>query len=198
MSPRAQERLRRWGLFAAAVVFVASTLDLAFELSLFLQSRGYLWKTVRTLFLASVAVTGYVLWFDLRIRSPGRLAAILAALAVFAGAMVTTRDRPAERFHFLEYGLIALLAWRAARLDFAPKAAVPLAFGAAAAAGLFDEWLQGLSAVRYFDWRDVRTNALAALLAVAIAWCAHALRPRETAGPVPEDAHGDAGRPLDS
>ena len=73
---------------------------------------------------------------------------------------------PEERVHFLQYGLMSLLAQRAFGL-----APLPKIVGAAAltsALGLLDELLQGLLPSRHFEWRDVGMNAAAAVIELAL------------------------------
>jgi VanZ family protein len=73
---------------------------------------------------------------------------------------------PIGRIHLPEYALLAVLAARA----FGEGRRATLGGGAAAAAiGLIDEGVQGVTPGRVFDWWDVALNAAAALLG-ALAW----------------------------
>src|SRR5690606_1800101 len=99
------------------------------------------------------------------IRSGWVYARTAPALLAFCYAMVETRSSPSERFHFLEYGVLFLLALRAAAVDTRGLVPYVVAFVATTGAGWFDEWLQGQSPVRYYDVDDIRMNALAAALA---------------------------------
>jgi hypothetical protein len=161
-------RLRAYGAFLLAVAFIAATLDLAFELSSFLRARGFLWTTVQALFVVAGSVFAYLLWFGAGIRSPLTYLRAAPVIVLFGYAMVTTRTSPGERFHFLEYGLVYILALRAVAIDVRGLAAYPCAVALTAIAGWFDEHMQAFSPQRYFDWGDIRMNALAASLAALI------------------------------
>lgn len=164
-----KSRLTAWMLFLLGAALIMSTLDLAYETSLYLQARGYLWSTVQLLFGLSLAVLCYLVVFSLRLRSPLAYARSLAALAALAAAMVLLRDSPAERFHFVEYGLLYLLALCAVVVDRPGWPAYLLALLPTGLAGWLDEWLQTLSPVRYFDPLDIWINLLAAALAAVVA-----------------------------
>jgi hypothetical protein len=93
----------------------------------------------------------------------------LAALGSAAwAAWHLLASSPIGRVHLPEYGLLAVLAARAA--GGATGAAVGCGF-AAAGVGFLDELAQLATPGRYFDWWDVALNAAAALLGgLACAW----------------------------
>lgn len=167
--PRANERAAAWLAFLGAVAIVLTTLDLAYEISLYLRARGLMMNTV----VAAAAVVGTVFFYAVTVGAGvRRLTPFLRAslpLAIFLYAMFTMRKSPAERFHFVEYGGLALLALRAIAVDVRTVIAYPIAIVVAGAAGWLDEWLQGRSAVRYFDEVDLYVNLVAVVLAVIIA-----------------------------
>jgi VanZ family protein len=95
-----------------------------------------------------------------------RFAALAAALLLMAAQIAGCRTTQAEvdaveRIHLLEYGLLALLFYRA----FFPLRDIPmllLPVLAATLVGTIDEWVQWLVPVRTADVRDVGMNASAA------------------------------------
>lgn len=97
-------------------------------------------------------------------------AVFVAALVVY-GIGVVLLDTPQERLHYVEYGLIAALIYGGLSAR-GPQVhcwrCIVIAVAVTAALGYLDERLQGwFWERRYFDWRDVRLNAQAALLGVA-------------------------------
>lgn len=99
-----------------------------------------------------------------------RIAVVILATAVFIYLAFEMMDTPAEAVHFVEYGVLGLLAFRA----FAMRGRDPLVYlNAALACALVstvDEALQWMTPGRYWDVRDLSHNALAAaLMLVAIA-----------------------------
>lgn len=165
---RTRVRMTAWAAFGIGVLTIVSTLDLAFEASSFLMARGYMWQTVKTLFLATSLILGYLLVVGAGIRSARIYLRTTPALAAFAWAMISLRSSPSERFHFIEYGLLYLLALRAVCIDRNGVAAYLLAVVATVLASAFDELAQGASAYRTGDWSDLRMNACAVLLAACV------------------------------
>ncbi len=177
MSERAAERLRSWLLFLFGAACIIATLDVAFETSLFLRARGCLWRTVEILFAATAAVVTYLLVVRACVASVLIYLRSLPALAFFVYAMIRMRSAPSERFHFVEYGVLYLLALRATVVDVRNLLAYFVALVATALAGWIDECAQGLSAVRYFDVEDIKMNVVAAFLAGLVFFSLFGARP---------------------
>ena len=92
-----------------------------------------------------------------------RPAAVVAASAVYGALVFYLRAIPDEVVHIAEYGGLGLvLAWA-----FGGKSPVA-AIVTASVIGLLDEWTQGATPGRYFDWRDVVVNTIAAAVPVVI------------------------------
>ncbi|MFH0944806.1 MAG: VanZ family protein [Planctomycetota bacterium] len=162
-------RVTAWLLFAALGAFILLTLELAYETSLYLQARGFLWPTVVLLSVLVFAVTLYLTAISGWVKRPLAYARAVIPLLLLITAMMTLRASPSERFHFLEYGLLYVLALRAVLLDIPGPLAYAVALFPSGLMGWLDEWVQSFSAVRYFDPRDIWTNALAAALAGLLA-----------------------------
>jgi VanZ family protein len=81
--------------------------------------------------------------------------------------MVLGLEVPEERIHFLEYGVLALLARHALATHHGPVGQYAGAWIFATAAGWVDELIQYVLPSRVYDLRDVVINSLAALLALA-------------------------------
>ena len=115
---------------------------------------------------AALLAVLYVLIFRLKIR---RLSRYLW-LAVFAGLYfyigLTRITTPVEGAHYLEYGLLAGLLFRAWRLSIPGAAAYFAAFFSAVLVGIADEIIQWIVPGRYWDLRDVGLNAAAAGIAL--------------------------------
>ena len=99
------------------------------------------------------------------------LACLLAVAAVYAFyAVHLKRKSPEEALHFIEYGVLGILLFRALN----HRARDPLVFVAAALVGAtigtLDEVVQWVTPQRYWDWRDVWLNTVSCgLMQVAIA-----------------------------
>jgi hypothetical protein len=110
------------------------------------------------------AIGGAIVVAFLRIREKRgrRLALMAAALAIGAGytAVLSTGDPTidaVERFHFVEYGAIAVLFYRVWRRAGDPST-VLLPIVCAVAVGTLDEWLQWFIPYRVGETQDVILN----------------------------------------
>jgi len=111
---------------------------------------------------------------------PWSWAALLGAAVAYLLAFAWLDRQHLERTHLPEYGIAALLAWRAV----APRMRSPLAAYAvaallAAAVGYGEELLQAVVPWRHYDLRDVAMNAVGAVLGVVLIAVARAGRPRD-------------------
>ena len=92
---------------------------------------------------------------------------LAAATVVYAALVAYLRGLPDEVVHLAEYGGLGLLVRFA--LDTAPGAAKSaVAIVLTAALGFLDEWTQGATPGRFFDWRDVVVNTVAAAVPVLL------------------------------
>lgn len=103
--------------------------------------------------------------FRIRDRRPARYGAIAAALALGTAyaiwnAQGNVEVDTVERFHFVEYGLIALLFYRAFRPS-GDASMIVLPIVAGLIVGTCEEWLQWFIPGRVGDMRDVFLNLAA-------------------------------------
>ena len=90
---------------------------------------------------------------------------LFAAAAGYTVYLMTVDLTPAEKTHFLSYGLLAFLIYRAMKLHFEGVTVSVATVLLVAAIGLGDEIIQYLLPNRFFEWKDVGLNALSGLLA---------------------------------
>lgn len=97
----------------------------------------------------------------IRDRHALRYGALAASVAVAAGYIVAAGLSFAEAFHFIEYGLLGVLFYRACRpVEDAAVLLLPVLAGTIA--GTFDEWFQWFIPLRAGEARDVVLNVVAA------------------------------------
>ena len=124
------------------------------------------------LVLAGLVFTGIgVSWYALRgIDSMGgwRFAALAAIATTYAAILAMVELTPAEKLHFLYYGFLAVLVYRALELDLTGGGLIITTVIVVAVIGLGDEVLQGIIPRRFFEWKDVGLNAISGLLATAL------------------------------
>ena len=106
----------------------------------------------------------------LGIRSPGRLAWLAAVAGLYVYFTLKLWRAPEEAVHFLEYGLLGFLLFRALSYSTRDRSVYLAAFFIGSTVGIFDEILQWITPGRFWDFRDVGLNALAVGLFQVALW----------------------------
>ena len=95
-----------------------------------------------------------------------RRGSALAAVAfVYAWGAWSLRDNPEEAVHFVQYGVLGVLAFVALSHRVRDPSLYASAAGVGVSVGILDEVLQWLTPNRYWDLRDIGLNAAGASLA---------------------------------
>lgn len=95
------------------------------------------------------------------------LAAIVAAMIVWTGSLL---GQPEEAIHFLEYGVLGVLLYRALRLRIPDPGVFVAGALIGALVGTVDEIIQWLVPDRFFDFRDLVLNGGASVLVQIALW----------------------------
>ncbi len=142
-----------------------------------LQVFAYL--TLVAIAAAAAAAVRYLARRCPPVASYGWLALVAV---VYAGYTIYLWRQPEEALHFVEYGILGVLAYRALSHRVRDRSIYAAALLLGASVALVDELLQWLAPGRFWDPSDVWIDVLAVALAqVAIAG---GLRPAIVAGPV--------------
>lgn len=163
-----------WGVVIIASVPVARVLQDAVRASL--GRQAYLVVVLVVLALA-LAAGAWATWRSIGPRAWRRLPWLGVSGAVCAGYVWHLRHAPEEALHFVEYGVLGLLLYRALRSRLPDLAVFPAALLIGTAFGMVDELIQWLVPGRFWDLRDVFVNALA--IALALVALAGGMRPAE-------------------
>ena len=112
---------------------------------------------------------------------PARFAWLAAILGVYVYLTFDLRSRwPVEAFHYVEYGILSVLIYRALSHRIGDTSIYVACVLAGTLIGVLDECVQWLVPGRYFDFRDIELNFFAVALAqIAIA---SAIRPKNISG----------------
>lgn len=163
--PRGPE-WRSWLVFGVAASAVLATVPLARALVRAVEEHADAeLLRVGVFGLVGVAALGAgVALGRARRLAPGRLAWIFGVAALYALASARLCERPEEAIHFVEYGVLAALAFRALGHRVRDAGIYVAAAGLGIAVGILDEGLQWLAPLRIWDLRDVGLNALGAVL----------------------------------
>ena len=89
---------------------------------------------------------------------------------------VTETSTPSEAIHFINYGVLSLLFFRALSHNVRDRMVFPCAVLLAGLAGTVDEMLQWLNPARVWDFNDIQMNVVAAAITQAGFWLG--VRPR--------------------
>ncbi|HYI10341.1 MAG TPA: VanZ family protein [Thermoanaerobaculia bacterium] len=137
-----------------------------------LRDAGILRVSVAVAFVLAAATALWLIFRNPRNRTR-RVVGVLAGVAAAYALVILPMKSPEEKIHFIQYGVVALLAY-ASIPDIRRRYLSAAVF--VAAAGWIDEGIQALLPSRYYDLRDVAFNAAAGLMALAaLALCS----PRE-------------------
>lgn len=150
----------------ALLLGIYGTLSVARTVTNALRDAGWLKRTVAIAFaFVAAAVVGAV-WRVPALRRPRTVLLVLAAAGAYA-LVIWPMDSPEEKLHFVEYGLVGVLAFLSMPDVWTTPRRALGAFLFTAAAGWVDEGIQAVLPNRYYDLRDVAFNAAAGAMALA-------------------------------
>ena len=164
--------IRDWALLAVATVALLSTLGLVRDIVSFLDGAGYEWVLRHGIVavLAAVGLTALIYLVGIAKVSHVKTYIYVLGLAVVYVLILWKLSRlPVEQVHLLEYGLIGILSHRAVRHHTPEPGCTLLAVLVTLNIGLLDELVQGILPSRFYDTKDVLTNAAGGLLGVLMA-----------------------------
>lgn len=165
---------RDWLLVIVGTAIIYATLPIARRLANAIEGAGYKWVLyigpIVIVALAFLAALVYV-FKQLYSHRLLRIFCMIIVASLYALFLKYLGKIPIERIHLLEYGILAIFAKRA--FDNRTSGFLPYLFSAAlvAVTGFGDELIQGVLPDRYFDWRDVMTNALSGVLGLMLWAC---------------------------
>ena len=161
-----ERRLWTWVLLVLVAIY--ASIPLARPVTGFFRDREML---TPLFFLGLFLVIGAVGAYAIRLRPRGLEIAIGLGVAAVYLLLFLRMEIVEERGHLIEYSVLAVLIHMALaerhRSGGLRGALAFLSIAAAALFGLLDEGIQALVPDRFFDWRDVFFNSLAAFMAVA-------------------------------
>jgi len=119
---------------------------------------------------AAFLVVIYILIFRLKIRIASQYIWLVASVALYFYIGLTRIKNPVEGAHYLEYGFLGCLLFRAWRFSIPDGSVYWAAFFSGALVGIIDEIVQWITPDRYWDIPDVGMNALAVGLILFALW----------------------------
>ncbi len=165
--PDPGQRRNSWLLVILFSLLIFCTIPLA----RLIQGLFEAWFGRRAYFVAA-AIMGVFLAIVLASyifrRRKRRIARRLGWLALLlAGSVWVMRNQlqtPAEAIHFFQYGILSFLLFRAWTHHVTDRLIYPISLMSLLLIASLDEFLQWMMPGRYWDFRDIRLNAMAGLL----------------------------------
>ncbi len=144
---------------------------------------AFLWITFLFFFLGSSWVIKALMRREI-ILTPVRGLILVAILGTFSSLTWSLRTNPEEAFHFVQYGVLGILIFRALSHRLTDPSIYLAAAAIGSIGGILDEMIQWITPRRYFDYRDIGINALAGtLIQTALAFGIKPARIRGTFNP---------------
>lgn len=160
-------RLKNWLYVFGWVACIYSTLSVVRPLCAFLKATTPFSLLVNVFVGALLVLFALVLWRGKRIKKSSTYF-FLAAVLLFYACGLAAVQHPEEKIHFIEYGFLAYLAYKAVRLDVQGLPAYGYAFLLTSAFGWIDEGIQFLLPNRYYQLEDVVLNAFSGALGLVL------------------------------
>ncbi|MBV9080047.1 MAG: VanZ family protein [Elusimicrobia bacterium] len=151
---------------AGYVGLIYATLPVAPAPLAFLRAHGMLRITLDFAFAACGLAVAALLYF--RRAGAWRYAALVGVVVAYASVARHVR-LPEEQVHFIQYGLVGVLFFRAVSLHERRRpVAFALALVIAVVAGALDEFIQGHVPNRHYDPRDIYLDAVSSFLGLLV------------------------------
>ena len=169
-SPPHKGAATEWLWVGAWIFFIYASIPLARTIQEYIRDLGakavFLWITYLAFGLATIAVIRAVRRKQISL-SPWQALILLLILGAFSWLTWSLRKNPEEALHFVQYGVLSLLIFRALLRHISDWSIYILAAMLGTFFGILDEIIQWLIPDRYFDYRDIGINALAVWLVQA-------------------------------
>ena len=170
-------------VLAVYLLVLYVTLGLVRSITNYLRDTGVLRVSVLAAFVIAGSAMLWLIFRDRRNRNRQVVGMLALTLAAYA-AVILPMESAEEKIHFIEYGIVALLADASAPAGWSGKKRFFLCALFVLAAGWIDELIQALLPNRVYDLRDVAFNATAGVIAL-LALAAVRFSARETPAPAP-------------
>ena len=165
-------RIKWWGIVAlySAVIFLTLPYGpkIVETIRKGIGERGLSYSLNISMAVVVVSLLFYLIFYLKERRIFSYL--LFAIIGLIYGYFFRSLHVPAERFHFLEYGLLSWLVYYALRLDIRSKLIYLWTVIVISLIGALDEGVQWILPNRFFCWRDVGLNSLAGILGQGMIW----------------------------
>ncbi len=168
-APPRESELGSWLYAGLWTLVIWSTIPFARAITKFFATHWGRDQFITITALAAILGAGTAILFVIRQPRAGRWqrALVLAVIGgVFVGVARLKALAPEEALHYLEYGILGVLLYRALTHRIRDPLIYLAALVAGALIGTGDEIIQWLTPRRIFEYRDIRMNVLGVALAL--------------------------------
>ena len=162
-----RERLKWWGIAVLWTGLIYSTLGIIRSVFEFLKEiiAFRIFFHTGMVYLALVLIIYF--FSKVRIKKPLTIS-LFTALMVGYFWLYFSLNIFAEKIHLVEYGFLAYFIYRALSVDMKGWSLYLCAIILCSLIGWGDEGIQYILPDRFFEWRDVRLNALSSFLGLCL------------------------------
>ena len=166
MNPRIKNWLQAFGF----LLLIYATIPLGRPIADFLKERIPFNKCVNAAYILVVSGVFIFLLRKFRVKKISTYFLLSILLGIYMYFVAHIRI-PIEKIHFIEYGFLSFLIFRALKVDMPAYVAYIAALVLTGAFGWIEEGLQSLIPGRYYDHRDIIFNSIGGLLGILVVYC---------------------------
>lgn len=124
----------------------------------------------------------YFLIFRLKVKNFSQYFWLIASSGLYVYFTLQLKEHPEEAVHFLEYGLLSFFIFRALSQRIRDWTIYIITILFVSLVGITDEFIQWLLPSRFWSYKDVGINALAAGIFMLVIW--QGIKPKIISSPV--------------
>ncbi len=158
-----QKKIRAWNDVLLWVVMIYSTLYVVRPVCEYLKKVTPFAALINIILWVSLAGIITAWYLKINIKKPSTYLLLLTIVVIYFFSFLKIKY-PEEKIHFIEYGCLGFLTFRAWRLNFSLPVAYLCAFLLTSLLGWGDEGIQGLLLSRYYQISDVILNSYSGVL----------------------------------
>jgi len=162
-------RRRYWSAVLGWIGIIYSTLYVVRPVCTFLKRTTPFPLLVNIFCIILLIAVVTVIWRKSRALSPSSCLILTGVLSAYIYGLATIQF-PEEKIHFIEYGFLAYLVFRAVRLDRPEITAYGIVFLLVSILGWIDEGIQHLLPNRYYQIEDVVLNSVSGVLGLCLVY----------------------------
>lgn len=155
---------------ACCLLFVIySTLYIVRPICTFLKGSSYFPLSMNLMMIVflSLSVYYFVSRDSIKLKSSYYLLFFVIGFYIYCIIQI---KQPEEKLHFIEYGLLAFIVYKALSFDFSMWPSLGLAFLITLICGWGDEGIQHILPNRFYDIKDVQLNGMSSLLGLCLTY----------------------------